>query len=94
MLLIGWNDTIARSLSSGLVEDVLPLGREPSDEDYWTPVQNEDGSWSLRGNYGRYLSISCPGMRACTLPHNKLRERFWVESDEEGEFKYSSEFLS
>ncbi|GMR51309.1 hypothetical protein PMAYCL1PPCAC_21504, partial [Pristionchus mayeri] len=46
----------------------------------WTPIKNEDGSWSLQGKDGSWLSAHRTDGSLCTVPIIGESERFWLES--------------
>ncbi|KAF8386494.1 hypothetical protein PRIPAC_75636 [Pristionchus pacificus] len=46
----------------------------------WEPIQNDDGSWSLKSAHGAWLSYFQGDGVICTMPRNGKTEQFWLGS--------------
>lgn len=51
----------------------------PVDDALWTPYKNEDGTWSLKSVYGKWLSAR-RDENVKTMERCDSWEYFWIES--------------
>lgn len=82
VLIVGYANSFVRAYKNGTIGDAPRPGNKIQRKDLWKPVQNEDGSWSLRSHYGSYLSSDCADNLACVQPRNGIHERFELEPNE------------